>query len=192
MRNFVSLFICSPESTFHEFKIKIFEIWVVTILLTNIEIFRLCCIKDTSYISLSAPPTQLTHNVTLEEWDVNQKYFSYTTNVICWMLASITPNMKKQHKVMDARSILLHLKELVLVHVWHEKYEVSKSLYRSKMSDGSQVGLHVLKMIAYAMRLLVLSFCMNNDLDIDLVYSPYRSLTPNSSWISIWIVLTNR
>ena len=54
---------------------------------------------------------------------------------------------------MDASSIILHLKELFETNARHERYKVSKALFGSRLTEGAQVGPHVLKMIEHIERL---------------------------------------
>ena len=63
------------------------------------------------------------------------------------MLASMSNELQRQHEDMEPQSILLNLKELYGEHSRTARYEISKQLFRARMSEGSPVQVHVLKMI---------------------------------------------
>ena len=86
-------------------------------------------------------------DATQEVKDTYQKFLDDADSVQCLMLASMTPMLQKQHENMDASSIILHLKELYETNARHERYKVSKALFGSRLTEGAQVGPHVLKMI---------------------------------------------
>ena len=65
----------------------------------------------------------------------------------CLMLASMTPDLQKQNENMNAQEILVHLQELFSAQSRHERYQTSREMFQCKMSEGSPVGPHVLKMI---------------------------------------------
>ena len=48
---------------------------------------------------------------------------------------------------MNAQEILVHLQELFGAQSRHERYQTSRESFQCKMSEGSLVGPHVLKMI---------------------------------------------
>ena len=70
-------------------------------------------------------------------------------------LASMTPELQKQHEHMDAPTILLHFKELFEKQSRTERYEISKALFRYRMVEGTLAMQHALKMNGYIERLAV-------------------------------------
>lgn len=70
---------------------------------------------------------------------------------------------------MDAHSILMHLQDLYDVAGRTARYEISKELFRCRMTEGSSVNVHVLKMINLIERLGQLGFVMDGELSQDLV-----------------------
>ena len=79
---------------------------------------------------------------------VNYNWYRDAEEVaICLMLASMSPDLQKQHEHMNAQEILVHLQELFGAQSRHERYQTSCELFRCKMSEGSLVGPHMLKMI---------------------------------------------
>ena len=65
---------------------------------------------------------------------------------------------------MDAHTILMHLQELYDVAGRTARYEISKELFGCRMSEGSSVNDHVLKMINLIERLGQLGFAMDGEL----------------------------
>ena len=104
-----------------------------------------------------------------EAWDAYAKYLDDLDQVACIMLASMTPELQKQHEHMNAQTMILRLKELFSMQSRIERYEMSKELFRCRMAEGSLVREHVLKMINLIERLGALDFAMDGELSIDLV-----------------------
>ncbi|PPZ28035.1 hypothetical protein C5P36_26375, partial [Escherichia coli] len=58
----------------------------------------------------------------------------------CYMLASMSNELQKQHENMQSASeILLHLQELYGEHSRNARYEISKQLFRMRMFEGQNV-----------------------------------------------------
>lgn len=81
------------------------------------------------------------------------KYIDDSTLAQCYMLGSMTPELQRQHEKMDARSILLHVRKLFEEQGRTQRYEISKSLFRARMTEGTPVQNHVLKMIEWIEKL---------------------------------------
>ena len=96
----------------------------------------------------------------------------------CLMLASMSPDLQKQHEHMNAQEILMHLQELFGAQSRYERFQTSKELFQCKMTEDSSVGAHVLKMINLIEKLARLGFVMDHELSIDLVL---QSLPPSYS-----------
>ena len=77
------------------------------------------------------------------------KYINDSTLAQCYMLGSITPELQRQHEMMGARSILLHVRKLFEEQGRTLRYEISKSLFYAMMTEGTPVQNHVLKMIEW-------------------------------------------
>ncbi|KAL4272176.1 hypothetical protein GQ457_13G014470 [Hibiscus cannabinus] len=65
--------------------------------------------------------------------------------------------------------MIQNLKEIYEGLAGQERYETSKALFQCKMSEGSPVGVHVIKMMGYIQALEKLGFPLNNELTIDVV-----------------------
>ncbi|KAJ9170130.1 hypothetical protein P3X46_018261 [Hevea brasiliensis] len=71
----------------------------------------------------------------------------------CVMLASMSPELRRQHENMGSQTIILHLKELFDSKYRNERYEISREFFRCKMTEGSSVNIDILKMINYIEKL---------------------------------------
>jgi hypothetical protein len=70
---------------------------------------------------------------------------------------------------MNAYTMIMHIKKLFDEASRIERYETSKKLFCCKMTEGSSVNTHVLKMIGYIEKLGQLGFVMDHELNVDLV-----------------------
>lgn len=102
-------------------------------------------------------------------WEVWRKHKDDAEQVQCIMLAAMVPELRKQHKDLDAYEIMLRLRTLYSERARHERYEISRKLFRCRMSEGTLVENHVVKMIGYIERLAQLNLKMDNELSIDLI-----------------------
>ena len=98
-----------------------------------------------------------------------QKHLDDSIIAACIILASMSSGLQKQHEVMTAYDIVIHLKELFHEQVRSERFEVSKILFRSRMQEGTSLVQYALKMHGYIVRLDQLGFGMDNELSIDLI-----------------------
>ena len=72
--------------------------------------------------------------------------------------------MQRQYESMDAQSILLNLKELYGEQSRITRYEISKQLFHARITEGSSVQDHILKVINLIIRLGQLGFVMDGEL----------------------------
>ena len=70
---------------------------------------------------------------------------------------------------MNAYTIIMHLKELFDETSRTNRYQTSKELFRCKMTKGSSVNTHILKMNGYIEKLEQLGFVMDRKLSVELV-----------------------
>ncbi|KAK8972686.1 hypothetical protein V6N11_044559 [Hibiscus sabdariffa] len=90
-------------------------------------------------------------------------------DVSCLMLATVSPELQKQHKDMNAYDMIQNLKDIYEGQARQERYETSKALFQCKMSEGSPVGAHVIKMMGYIQMLEKLGFALKDELATDLI-----------------------
>ncbi|KAK9019154.1 hypothetical protein V6N11_034193 [Hibiscus sabdariffa] len=98
-----------------------------------------------------------------------KKHMDDMVDVGCLMLATMTSELQKQHEDMVAYEMIQNLKEIYEGQARQERYETFKALFQCKMSEGSPVGAHVIKMMGYIQALEKLGFPLNIELAIDVV-----------------------
>src|SRR5262249_32438872 len=104
-----------------------------------------------------------------EEVQTYGKWTDDSRLVQCVMLGSMTPELQKQCEDMVPSVMLTYLNSLFASKARTERYEISKRLFRLRMSEGSSVQAHVLKMIEWIRRLDKLGFELSDELSIDLI-----------------------
>ena len=82
----------------------------------------------------------------------------------------MSTELHRQHeKYTSANEILLHLQELFDEHIRTTRYEISKRLFRGKMKEKEDVGVHVNSIIRAIEELESLDFKMNSHLQLDMI-----------------------
>ena len=98
---------------------------------------------------VKSEPLLLARNVSTARHEAYLKH-AEDMDVACGiMLASMFPELQKQHEHLDAPTILLHLQELFEEQNRTERYEISKALFRCRMVEGTSDMQHGLKMNGY-------------------------------------------
>ena len=77
--------------------------------------------------------------------------------------------LQKQHENMEAYDMIIHLRKLFQEKARHERYEVSKALFKCSLLEGNPVGPHVLRMIGYIENLDRLGFPLSQELSTGLI-----------------------
>ncbi|KAL8093468.1 hypothetical protein AgCh_035373 [Apium graveolens] len=126
-------------------------------------------VEKLEYVLDSPKPTEPANDAHNDEHVVYRKWIDDANVAQCIMLASMNIELQKQHEHMDAHTILMHLQELYDVAGRTTRYEILKELFGCRMSEGSSVNDHVLKMINLIEHLGQLGFVMDGDLSQDLV-----------------------
>ncbi|KAK9025078.1 hypothetical protein V6N11_064977 [Hibiscus sabdariffa] len=121
------------------------------------------------YVIEEHVPNELGANASIADKDMFKKHLDDMVDVGCLMLATMTPELQKQHEDMVAYEMIHNLKEIYEGKARQERYETSKALFQCKMSEGSPVGAHVIKMMGYIQTLEKLGFPLNDELAIDVV-----------------------
>ncbi|KAK8554890.1 hypothetical protein V6N13_118571 [Hibiscus sabdariffa] len=120
------------------------------------------------YVIEEAVPNDPGPNAPRADKDKFKKHMDDMLDVGCLMLATMTPELQKQHEDMVAYEMIQNLKEIYEGQARQERYETSKALFQCKMSEGSPVGAHVIKMMGYIQTLEKLGFALNDELAIML------------------------
>ncbi|KAK8680980.1 hypothetical protein V6N13_053388 [Hibiscus sabdariffa] len=121
------------------------------------------------YVIKEAVPNDPGANAPRADKDKFKKHMDDMLDVGCLMLATMTLELQKQHEDMIAYEMIQNLKEIYEGQARQERYETSKALFQCKMSEGSLVGAHVIKMMGYIQTLEKLGFALNDELAIDVV-----------------------
>ncbi|KAK8636310.1 hypothetical protein V6N13_005014 [Hibiscus sabdariffa] len=121
------------------------------------------------YVIEEAVPNDLGPNASRADKDKFKKHMDDMVDVGCLMLATMTPELQKQHENMVAYEMIQNLKEIYEGQARQERYETSKALFQCKMSEGSSVGAHVIKMMGYIQTLEKLGFALNDELATDVI-----------------------
>ncbi|KAK9018707.1 hypothetical protein V6N11_033754 [Hibiscus sabdariffa] len=121
------------------------------------------------YVIEEAVPNDPGPNASRADKDKFKKHMDDMVDVGCLMLATMTPELQKQHENMVAYEMIQNLKEIYEGQARQERYETSKALFQCKMSEGSSVGAHVIKMMGYIQTLEKLGFALNDELATDVI-----------------------
>ncbi|KAK8590159.1 hypothetical protein V6N13_088942 [Hibiscus sabdariffa] len=121
------------------------------------------------YVIEEAVPNDPGPNASRADKDKFKKHMDDMVDVGCLMLATMTPELQKQHENMVAYETIQNLKEIYEGQARQERYETSKALFQCKMSEGSSVGAHVIKMMGYIQMLEKLGFALNDELATDVI-----------------------
>jgi len=69
--------------------------------------------------------------------DAYNKHLNDLVEVSRIMLTTMTPELQKQHEGMTAFDMIDHLKTLYEEQARHERFDVLKALFSTKLSEGS-------------------------------------------------------
>ncbi|KAK8593781.1 hypothetical protein V6N12_045855 [Hibiscus sabdariffa] len=125
--------------------------------------------EQKEYVIEEAVPNDPGPNASRADKDKFKKHMDDMVDVGCLMLATMTPELQKQHENMVAYEMIQNLKEIYEGQARQERYETSKALFQCKMSEGSPVGSHVIKMMGYIQTLEKLGFALNDELATDVI-----------------------
>ncbi|KAL0347969.1 UNVERIFIED_CONTAM: hypothetical protein Sangu_1024700 [Sesamum angustifolium] len=85
--------------------------------------------------------------------------------------ASMSNDMQKQyHRLDDVTSILQRMKEVYAIPNRHTRYVATKTLFRAKMTEGSSVQEHGVKMLSLVEKLEDLKAMLDDDPYIDVIF----------------------
>ena len=77
-------------------------------------------------------PEPLAEGATRAQQNAYQKNIDDVTDVACLMLATMSPELQKQHVHMDAYSMIEHLQRMFEGQARQERFDTSKALYSCK------------------------------------------------------------
>ncbi|KAG8486267.1 hypothetical protein CXB51_019631 [Gossypium anomalum] len=108
-------------------------------------------------------------NASRADKDGYKKHLDDMVDIECLMLATMNPELQKQHEDMVAYDMIEHLKELYQGQARQERFDISKALFQCKLVEGSPIGPHVLKMIGYIESLSKLGLSLGQELATDVI-----------------------
>ncbi|KAJ8766046.1 hypothetical protein K2173_020562 [Erythroxylum novogranatense] len=95
-----------------------------------------------------------------EDQKAYRKHLKDSDMATCIMLASMSPELQKQHESMDANTIVFHLREIFDEQAQSERFKTSRILFTTKMTPGSSAVQYALKINGYIERLVILVFLL--------------------------------
>ncbi|KAK8680630.1 hypothetical protein V6N13_109570 [Hibiscus sabdariffa] len=121
------------------------------------------------YVIEEPVPDDPAANAPRADKDKFKKHMDDMVDVGCLMLATMDSELQKQHENMVAYEMIQNLKEIYEGQARQERYETSKALFQCKVTEGTPVGTHVIKMLGYVQTLEKLGFPLKNELAPDLI-----------------------
>ena len=86
------------------------------------------------------------NNAPRAERDAYSKHLNDSMDVTCLMLTTMNSELQKQFEEMEAFDMMVHLKGMFQEQARHERFTTTKALNACKMTPGTSVCAHVLKM----------------------------------------------
>ncbi|KAK8640285.1 hypothetical protein V6N13_008044 [Hibiscus sabdariffa] len=121
------------------------------------------------YVIEKPVPDEPAANAPRANKDKFKKHMDDMVDVGCLMLATMNSELQKQHENMVAYEMIQNLKEIYEGQAYQERYETSKALFQCKMTEGTPVAAHVIKMMGYIQTLEKLAFSLKDELTTDLI-----------------------
>jgi hypothetical protein len=98
-----------------------------------------------------------------------EKHTNDSLDVSCLMLACMSSELQKQYENRDAHDMIVGLRGMFENQARAERYNTSKSLFACRLTEGSPVSPHVIKMIGYIESLEKLGFPLSPELATDVI-----------------------
>ncbi|KAL0439636.1 UNVERIFIED_CONTAM: hypothetical protein Slati_2446600 [Sesamum latifolium] len=112
-----------------------------------------------------------------DERETSERWNADHHKVQSIMLASMSNDIQKQYdRLDDVASILQRMKEVYAILDTHTRYVTTKEFFRTKMTKGSSMQEHGVKMLSLVEKLEDLKVGLNNDTYIDVIL---QSLPPS-------------
>jgi hypothetical protein len=107
--------------------------------------------------------------LTAADHKAHEKCCDDALNVSCLMLATMSPDLQKQYEHVDAYTMIQGLLGIFENQARAERYNISKALFACKLTEGSPVSPHVVKMMGYIETLTKLGCEIKDDLATDVI-----------------------
>lgn len=123
-----------------------------------------------TYVLEHSPPAGVNDDATEEEKIALQKWRDDDYKTKYYMIASMSDELQKQYKnISHAYEIHARLDKLYGAKSRISRYQILRDLFNTRMTEGSSVHDHVLKMINMVEKLEYLGIGMDNNLYVDLI-----------------------
>ncbi|KAL0449016.1 UNVERIFIED_CONTAM: hypothetical protein Slati_1458000 [Sesamum latifolium] len=133
--------------------------------------------ENQGYVLDKPLPATLPEGSSPEERLTFEKWHEDNRKVHSIILASMTNEIHKQYDTLeDVPSIKLRMKDVYAVPDQHIRYAATKAFFGTKMTEGSSVHSHRVKMLSFVEKLEDLKARLNNDTYIDVIL---QSLPPS-------------
>ena len=114
-------------------------------------------------------PDEPAANAPKAQKDAYSKHVNESVDVTCLMLGSMESELQKQLMEMEAYTIIGHLKKMFQEKARIERFATIKALLSYKLTNGSSVSPHVLKMKGHLDHLQKLGLEITQELAIDII-----------------------
>jgi hypothetical protein len=125
--------------------------------------------QKTKYVLSKLYPEDLPAGLSVADRRAHEKRCDDALNVSCLMLAIMSPNLPKQYEHVDAYTMIQELCGMFENQARSERYNISKALFACKLTEGSPVSPHVIKMMGYIETLDKLRCELMDDLATDVI-----------------------
>ncbi|KAL0345756.1 UNVERIFIED_CONTAM: Transposon Ty2-B Gag-Pol polyprotein [Sesamum radiatum] len=133
--------------------------------------------ENQGYVLDKPLPVILPEGSSPEERLTFEKWHEDNRKVRSIILASMTNEIQKQYdRLEDVPSIMLRMKDVYAVPDRHIRYAATKAFFGTKMTEGSSVQSHGVKMLSLVEKLEDLKAGLDNDTYIDVIL---QSLPPS-------------
>ncbi|KAL0329140.1 UNVERIFIED_CONTAM: hypothetical protein Sradi_4900700 [Sesamum radiatum] len=133
--------------------------------------------ENQGYIMDKPLPQTLLDGSSSEERETFERWHADHRKVRSIILASMSNDVQKQYdRLDDVASILQRMKEVYAIPDRHTRYVATKEFFRAKMTEGSSVQEHGVKMLSLVEKLEDLKAGLENDTYIDVIL---QSLPPS-------------
>ena len=112
------------------------------------------------------------------EYVLHNQHVEDELDVSTLMLATMAPDLQKRFEDQSSFLIMDQLSKMFLEQARVERYRVTRSLLQCRMSEGSSVSSHILKMMSYLEQLDKLDCSLKKEFAMDIVLN---SLSPSYS-----------
>ena len=109
------------------------------------------------------------NNAPRAERDAYSKHLNDSMDVTCLMLTTMNSELQKQFEEMEAFDMMVHLKRMFQEQACQERFTTTKALNACKMTPGTSVSTHVLKMKGLIYQLDKLGAPISHELATDLI-----------------------